>query len=122
MGNRGFSLIESVFALAVTATALVWLVSASRYAVEATAVSSARTKAATLAASLAEEMQRGSIRAATGAGAFEGAPAFHWKADVAGLPTSTTPARCRQVTLSVYYPGASNAEERLEVRFLVAGD
>ena len=122
MSNRGFSLIESVFALAVTDTALVWLVSASRYAVEATAVSSARTRAVTLAASLAEEMQRGVLRASSGEGAFEGMPAFRWKADVASVQANAAPVRCRDVTLSVFYLGVGGAEESIELRFLVAGN
>ena len=120
--SRGFTLIESVFALAVTAVALVWLVSASRYAAEATAVASNRTRAATLAAGLAARMQSRSGWPGNSEGVFEGAPGIHWRLDVTGVSSGTGPARCREVRLSVSYPGMGRAEEHLEFCFLVAGD
>jgi len=121
-GSEGFTLIEAVFALAVTALALVFLVSAGQYAADATAASANRTKAVTLGAGLAERMQLGGVGSGGSIGAFEGAPAFRWELRTAGLPRALEAIMCRKATLSVFYPSLGGREEHIELHFLIPSE
>lgn len=120
--RRGaFTLIEAVFALAVVAVAVAWLVSASQYAADASAAASNRTRAVTLGAGLAERMQLEGLAGWALQGAFAEAPGFRWEAEVRDSAADDAAINCREVVLSVLYPGAGYEEGRVELRFLVAG-
>jgi Tfp pilus assembly protein PilV len=116
----GFTLLEAVFALAVTAVALLWLVSAGRYAVEASEVAAGRTRAATLASSLAAEMQAGLMSPDEREGTFDDAPGYTWEAKVSQGSDGEVGSCCRKVVLRVSFAGMGHAEEDVELEFLVA--
>jgi len=120
-GRAAFTLIEAVFALAVVAMAVAWLVSASQHAADASAAATNRTRAVTLGAGLADRMQHQGLAGGARKGVFPEAPGFRWEAEVRDGAADDPAIRCSEVVLSVLYPGAGYEEGRVELRFLVAG-
>ncbi len=119
-GRRAFTLIEAVFALAVVASALVCLVSASRHAVQASVVAAARMRATTLGMSLAEEMTARGMTEFGPAGTFDGASSYRWEARIGCSDAEGAAAACHEVSVSVFHPGFAHEEDSVELRFLVA--
>jgi hypothetical protein len=119
--RAGLTLVEAVFALAVVAVGVVWLVSASRHAAERALSAANRTKAVTLGAGLAETMQMGFVTPGQAEGMFEGAPGFRWEARYEAPQGELSLTRCRDVMLVVFYPATTHDEERIELRFLAPG-
>jgi prepilin-type N-terminal cleavage/methylation domain-containing protein len=120
--RSGFTLLEAICALAVVAVAVAWLVSADHFAVDAATTAAGRTRAATLGASLAGEMQAGLVEPAGREGRFADAPGYRWTAEVQPVGAGPGPVRCSRVKLSVHHPGTRGAEDEVEFEFLVADE
>jgi prepilin-type N-terminal cleavage/methylation domain-containing protein len=120
--RSGFTLLEAVCALAVVAVAVAWLVSADHFAVDAATTAAGRTRAATLGASLAAEMQAGIVAPAEREGRFADAPGYRWTAEVQPVSAGPGPVHCRRVRLRIHHPGTRSTDDAVEVEFLVADE
>ena len=118
--KRAFTLVEAIVALAVTAMALAWLVSACFFATESETVAARRTQAATLGSELAMRIQREGSKEGR-EGAFATAPSIRWELSTTPLSDEEGIA-CRQATLKVTYPDVGHDTGSLEFTFLVPKD